>query len=78
MTQTSTTKQDDATAMNNIPSSSEEQPKRNPWSNKIQQLFLEAYKDVQNRHLFSPYDSGRVLDYFDGVISLVSVFLYEN
>ena len=54
-----------------------EQLNRNPCSN-TKQLFIGAYKDVRDRHLFSPFDSSRVLDYFDGVISLVSVFLYEE
>jgi len=43
----------------------------------LKQLFTGAYTDIRKRHLFSPFESGRVLDYFDGVISLVSVFLYE-
>eukprot|EP00984_Skeletonema_dohrnii_P014172 scaffold5932_cov96-Skeletonema_dohrnii-CCMP3373.AAC.4 len=44
----------------------------------LKQLFIGAYRDIQKRHIFSPFDSARVLDYFDGVISLVSVFLYEE
>ena len=44
----------------------------------LKQLFIGTYRDIQKRHIFSPFDSARVLDYFDGVISLVSVFLYEE
>jgi len=42
-------------------------------------LFVGAVRDVKERnHIFSRYGADRVLDYFDGVVGLVSVFLYEE
>lgn len=45
---------------------------------QVHLLLQGAAKDVKERRVFSPYDSDRVLTYFDGVIGLVSVFLYEE
>jgi uncharacterized membrane protein len=45
---------------------------------QIRLLFEGAANDVRQRRVFSPYNSDRVLGYFDGVIGLVSVFLYEE
>ena len=41
-------------------------------------MFEGARDDVRDRRIFSPYDVQRVLNYFDGAISFVSVFLYEE
>ena len=45
---------------------------------QIKLLFEGAGQDIKDRKIFSPYSSDRILGYFDGVIGLVSVFLYEE
>ncbi len=61
------------------PSSTSSRPssKTNGCSS-LRPLLKGAYHDIRNRQLFSPFYTDRVLDYFDGVIGLVSVFLYEE
>jgi hypothetical protein len=62
------------------PSSTSSRPssKTNIGCSSLRPLIKGAYHDIRNRQLFSPFYTDRVLDYFDGVIGLVSVFLYEE
>ena len=45
---------------------------------QIQLLFRGAWNDIKERRVLSNYPADRIMNYFDGVISLVSVFLYEE
>ena len=45
---------------------------------QIQLLFRGAWSDIKERRILSNYPADRIMNYFDGVISLVSVFLYEE
>ena len=53
-------------------------PRRLKTSTQTRLLFNGAKKDIKERNIFSPYPSDRILMYFDGVVSLVSVFLFEE
>ena len=53
-------------------------PQRLKSSTQALLLFSGAKKDIKERNIFSPYPSDRILMYFDGVVSLVSVFLFEE
>ena len=45
---------------------------------QIQLLFSGAWNDIKERRVLSNYPADRIMNYFDGIISLVSVFLYEE
>ena len=53
-------------------------PRRLKISTQTHLLFNGAKKDIKERNIFSPYPSVRILMYFDGIVSLVSVFLFEE
>ena len=53
-------------------------PRRLKISTQTHLLFNGAKKDIKERNIFSPYPSDPILMYFDGVVSLVSVFLFEE
>ena len=45
---------------------------------QIQLLFRGAWNDIKERRVLSNYPADRIMNYFDGIISLVSVVLYEE